>query len=89
MKTITVKSIRIAGWLSDREIGQGKTALWTGKDIQEVLEIGPNFYWEDDEVEAQLKAAQEYADKMVAQNNWYIEPKAFIDVFEADIDEEE
>lgn len=77
----TYKTIQIAGWLSDREIGQGKTAIWTGSEIWETGEInGP--YWDDSEIESQLKAAQFYVDKRVKENGWAITPKAVVDVFE-------
>lgn len=77
----TVKSIQIAGWLSDREVAKGKTAVWTGSEIWETCEVdGP--YWADEEIEEQLKAAQAYTDRAVAENNWAITPKAIVDVFE-------
>ena len=86
MATITVKTIEIFGWLSEREEGRGKTAIWTGSKIEETCEVnGP--YWTDEEIDAELEAAQIAADQMVAQNGWLISPVARICPFEIEIDD--
>lgn len=86
MNTVIFKTIEIGGWLSDREIGKGQTAIWTGSEIWESTEInGP--YWDDAEIATQLQAAQAYADRLVAENNWVITPKAFVNEYECEIDE--
>lgn len=86
MTTTIFKTIEIAGWLSDREVGKGKTAIWTGSEIQESCEInGP--YWDDAEIQVQLQAAQTYADAKVAENNWVITPQAFVNEYNCEIDE--
>lgn len=83
--TTVSKTIEIAGWLSDREVSQGKTALWTGSEIDESCEINEGYYFNDQQIDAELVKAQEYADRLVAQNNWTINPRAFVGTYENEI----
>lgn len=85
--TLTLKTIEIAGWLSDKEMSKGQTALWTGSEIDESCEIHEGHYFTDEQLETELIKAQEYANRLVKENNWTITPRAFIGVYENEIDE--
>jgi len=73
--TITKNTIEIFGWLSDRQIAKGQTALWTGRGIDETCEIHDGYYFEDSELEHEIAEAQKYADDVIAQNGWPITVK--------------
>ena len=89
MKKVTVKTIEIAGYLSEKESSKGKTALWFD-GIEEVLDyVVDDYSFTDEEIESELVKAQEYLDAKVKENDWVITPKAYINVHEFEIEEEE
>lgn len=85
MTIVTLKTIEIAGWLSDKEVAQGKTAIWTGKDIDESCEIHEGHYFTDEQLETELIRAQEHADALVKEYNWNLRPRAFVATYENEI----
>ncbi len=87
MQKLTVKTIEIAGYLSETEVSKGKTALWFN-GIEEVLNYDVDDYsFTDEEIENELEKAQEYLDAKVKENNWVITPKAYINVHEFEIED--
>jgi hypothetical protein len=84
MKTLVSKLIEIAGYAKET-----KTALWTGSRVEEVTDYNVDDYsFTDKEIESELVKAQAFIDNQVKENNWVIEPKAFIQVMTFEIDEE-
>jgi len=82
-QTKEVKTIEFFGWLSSREMAQGKTAIWTGSDIYETCEVdGP--YWAAEEIGTQLIAAQQYVDKVIGEKGYLISVTAQICTYNID-----
>jgi|WetSurMetagenome_2_1015567.scaffolds.fasta_scaffold437315_3 hypothetical protein len=78
MKTMVNKIIEISGYTKAT-----KTALWTGSTIEEVTNYNIDDYsFTDEKIESELIKAQIFIDNQVKENNWIINPKAFINTFE-------
>lgn len=87
MSKITVKTIEISGYLSEKESSGGKTALWFN-GIEEVLNyVVDDYSFTDEDIERELVKAQSHLDNKATENNWVITPKAYINVHEFEIEE--
>ena len=77
MKT-TLKTIEIAGYAKETV-----TAIWTGSRMEEVTDFNPQDYeFEEKDLLEELNKCQKFIDNQVKENNWVIEPKAFINEYE-------
>lgn len=71
------KTIEIDGYLSEKEVAQGKTAIWTENGIETILDYNIDDYCIDDsKIDIEIVRAQSFLDSEVQKNGWIITPIA-------------